>query len=100
MIKWLDMEYQIQQKMEAIQEELKQMTVEGTAGGGAITVIATGDQRIETITIDPSAIDPDDADLLADMVTLAVNDALEQSQELAKNKLGSVTGGLNIPGLS
>ena len=87
-----------QQKMEAIQEELKQMTVEGTAGGGAITVIATGDQRIETITIDPSAIDPDDADLLADMV--AVNDALEQSQELAKNKLGSVTGGLNIPGLS
>ena len=89
-----------QQKMEAIQEELKQMTVEGTAGGGAITVIATGDQRIETITIDPSAIDPDDADLLADMVTLAVNDALEQSQELAKHKLGSVTGGLNIPGLS
>ena len=89
-----------QQKMEAIQEELKQMTVEGTAGGGAITVIATGDQRIETITIDPSAIDPDDADLLADMVTLAVNDALEQSQERAKNKLGSVTGGLNIPGLS
>ena len=89
-----------QHKMEAIQEELKQMTVEGTAGGGAITVIATGDQRIETITIDPSAIDPDDADLLADMVTLAVNDALEQSQELAKNKLGSVTGGLNIPGLS
>ena len=89
-----------QQKMEAIQEELKQMTVEGPAGGGAITVIATGDQRIETITIDPSAIDPDDADLLADMVTLAVNDALEQSQELAKNKLGSVTGGLNIPGLS
>ena len=89
-----------QKKMEEIQEELKQMTVEGTSGGGAITVIATGDQRIETITIDPSAIDPDDADLLADMVTLAVNDALEQSQELAKNKLGSVTGGLNIPGLS
>ena len=89
-----------QQKMEAIQEELKQMTVEGTAGGGAITVIATGDQRIETITFDPSAIDPDDADLLADMVTLAVNDALEQSQALAKNKLGSVTGGLHIPGLS
>ncbi|HCU73787.1 MAG TPA: nucleoid-associated protein [Chloroflexi bacterium] len=89
-----------QQKMEEIQEELKQMTVEGTSGGGAITVVATGDQRIETITIDPSAIDPDDADLLADMLTLAVNDALEQSQELAKNKLGSVTGGLNIPGLS
>jgi|ETNmetMinimDraft_23_1059889.scaffolds.fasta_scaffold143795_2 hypothetical protein len=89
-----------QKKMEEIQEELKQMTVEGTSGGGAITVVATGDQRIETITIDPSAIDPDDADLLADMLTLAVNDALEQSQELAKNKLGSVTGGLNIPGLS
>lgn len=89
-----------QQKMEQIQEELKVMTVEGTVGGGTITVVATGDQRIETITIDPSAIDPDDAELLADMLILAVNDALEQSQELAKNKLASVTGGLNIPGLS
>jgi len=89
-----------QQKMEQVQEELKEMSVEGTSGGGAITVVATGDQRIETITIAPSVIDPDDADLLADMLTLAINDALEQSQELAKNKLGSVTGGLNIPGLS
>lgn len=90
---------QFQQQMENIQTELKSMTVEGTAGGGAVKVVATGDQHIESITIEPSAVDPEDAELLADMVTVAVNEALEQSQKLAKSKLGTVTGGLNIPGL-
>ena len=90
---------QFQQQMENIQTELKSMTVEGTAGGGAVKVVATGDQHIESITIEPSAVDPEDAELLADMVTVAVNEALEQSQKLAKSKLATVTGGLNIPGL-
>ena len=90
---------QFQQQMEKIQTELKSMTVEGTAGGGVVKVIATGDQHIESITIESSAFDPEDVDLVADMVTVAVNDALEKSQELAKDKLGAVTGGLNIPGL-
>ncbi len=90
---------QFQQQMERIQTELKSMTVEGTAGGGVVKVLATGDQHIESITIESSAFDLEDVDLLADMVTVAVNDALEKSQELAKDKLGAVTGGLNIPGL-
>ena len=88
-----------QQQMENIQTELKSMTVEGTAGGGVVKVLATGDQHIESINIESSAFAPEDVDLLADMVTVAVNDALEKSQELAKDKLGAVTGGLNIPGL-
>jgi DNA-binding YbaB/EbfC family protein len=90
---------QFQKQMEKVQNELQEMTVEASAGGGAITVVATGDQRIVSIDIDPSAVDPEDAELLADMLMVAVNDAIEQSQALAKSKLGGLTGGLNIPGL-
>jgi len=75
------------------------MTVEATSGGGAVTVVATGDQRVVSVDIDPAVIDPDDADFLAEMILVAVNDAMEQSQELAKSKLGGLTGGLKIPGL-
>ena len=90
---------QFQKQMEKVQDELKSMTVEASAGGGAITVVATGDQRIVSLDIDPSAVDPEDAELLADMIMVAVNDAIEQSQELAKSKLGGLTGGLKILGL-
>ena len=90
---------QFQKQMEKVQDELKSMTVEASAGGGAITVVATGDQRIVSLDIDPSAVDPEESELLADMIMVAVNDAMEQSQELAKSKLGGLTGGLNIPGL-
>ncbi|MDE2767287.1 MAG: YbaB/EbfC family nucleoid-associated protein [Chloroflexota bacterium] len=90
---------QFQKQMEKVQEELKQMTVEATAGGGAVKVVATGDQRVVSIDIDPSVIDPEDAEFLSEMILVAVNDAMEQSQELAKSKLGGLTGGLNIPGL-
>ncbi len=90
---------QFQKQMEKVQEELKTMTVEATAGGGAVKVVATGDQRVVSIDIDPSVIDPEDAEFLAEMILVAVNDAMEQSQELAKSKLGGLTGGLKIPGL-
>jgi len=90
---------QFQKQMEKVQDELKQMTVEATAGGGAVTVVATGDQRVVSIDIDPSVIDPEDAEFLSEMILLAVNDAMAQSQELAKSKLGGLTGGLKIPGL-
>ena len=91
---------QIQKQMEKVQNELKAMTVTATAGGGAVTVVATGDQRVVSIDIDPSVIDPEDAEFLAEMILVAVNDAMEQSQELAKSKLGGLTGGLNLPGFS
>ena len=90
---------QFQKQMEKVQDELKQMTVEATAGGGAVTVVATGDQRVVSIDIDPAVIDPEDAAFLSEMIQVAVNDAMEQSQELAKSKLGGLTGGLKIPGL-
>ncbi|MCY3958086.1 MAG: YbaB/EbfC family nucleoid-associated protein [Chloroflexi bacterium] len=90
---------QFQKQMEKVQEELKQMTVEATAGGGAVKVVASGDQRVVSIDIDPSVIDPEDAEFLAEMILVAVNEAMEQSQELAKSKLGGLTGGLKIPGL-
>lgn len=91
---------QMQQQMEKIQEELRQTTFEATVGGGAVTAVVTGDQRIESVVIDPAAINPEEADLLADMITAAVNEALEKSQALASEKLGALTGGLNIPGLT
>ena len=91
---------QLQRQMEKTQEELRAATLEVTSGGGAVTVVITGDQHIESIAIDPAAIDPDDPELLADMVAAAVNEAIDQSQDLAKRKLGALTGGLNIPGLT
>ena len=90
---------QFQKQMEKVQDELKQMMVEATAGGGAVKVVATGDQRVVSIDIDPAVIDPEDAEFLSEMILVAVNDAMEQSQELAKSKLGGLTGGLKIPGL-
>lgn len=90
---------QFQKQMEKVQDELKTMTVEATSGGGAVTVVATGDQRVVSIDIDPSVVDPEDTEFLTEMILVAVNEAMEQSQELAKSKLGGLTGGLKIPGL-
>ena len=90
---------QMQKQMEKVQNELKETTIETSTGGGAVKIVITGEQHIESIAIDPAAIDPDDPDLLSDLITAAVNEAIDQSQDLAKTKLGALTGGLNIPGL-
>jgi len=93
---------QMQQQMEKAQEELAKETVEASAGGGMVTVTATGALEIISIRIDPSAIDPDDPDLLADMVVAAVNEALRSARSLMESKLGSAVGGLGelgLPGL-
>jgi DNA-binding YbaB/EbfC family protein len=92
----------MQQDILAAQESLKDEVVEASAGGGMVTVQVTGDQTVKSVKIDPQAVDPDDVELLQDMVLAAVNEALRASQELAASKLGSVTGGLGglgIPGL-
>jgi DNA-binding YbaB/EbfC family protein len=91
---------QLQVKMAKIQEELASETVEATAGGGAVSVVATGKQHIQSITVTPEVVDPDDIEMLQDLVTAAVNEALEKSQRLATQKMGAITGGLNIPGLA
>ena len=90
---------QLQQRMAKLQEELEQATVEATTGGGMVKAVVTGKQTVASITIDPEAVDPDDLEVLEEMVMAAVNEALQKSQELAQQKMGAITGGLNIPGL-
>ncbi len=89
---------QMQDQMAQAQEQLASETVEASAGGGLVTVRATGNGDITEIKIDPKAIDPDDPDLLEDMVLAAVNEALRSAQSLAQSKLGAMTGGLGLPG--
>ena len=92
---------QMQAEMAKAQEQLKQETVEASAGGGMVKVVMTGDMQLREITISPEAIDPEDPELLQDMVTAAVNEALRSAQELAANRMGGITGGLGggLPGL-
>ena len=86
----------MQQDMAAAQEQLANETVTSSAGGGMVTVTVTGDLVIKDITIDPDAIDPEDPELLQDMVMAAVNEALRQAQEMAATKMGGLTGGLDL----
>ena len=88
---------QMQQEMQRLQEEAAKETVDATAGGGMVKVTANGAGEVVSITIDPKAIDPSDPELLADMVTAAVNEALRSAQELATSKMGGITGGLGGP---
>ncbi len=90
---------QMQARMLKVQEELAQERVQATAGGGAVTVVANGQQSVVSIKIDPEAIDPQDPGMLEDLILAAVNEALNKSRELATRKLSSVTGGIKIPGL-
>ena len=84
----------MQQDMLAAQESLKDEVVDASAGGGMVSVKVTGDLEIKSITIDPQAVDPDDVELLQDMVLAAVNEGMRAAQELAASKMGSITGGL------
>ena len=83
--------------LQKVQDELETLTVEGSAGGGVVTVIMTGKQTVDSVQIEPDALE--DLEMLQDLVTAAVNDALSKSQEMASEKLSAITGGLNIPGL-
>lgn len=91
---------QAQAKMAEVQEQLAQETVEASAGGGMVKVVMTGDLTLRSIKVDPGAVDPDDVELLEDMITAAVNEALRAAQELAATRMAAVTGGINIPGLT
>ena len=90
---------ELQAKLVKAQQELGDLTVEGSAGGGAVTVVADGHQNIRSIKISPDAVDPQDVGLLEDLVLAAVNDALAKSQKMAQDRLGSLTGNMRIPGL-
>jgi nucleoid-associated protein EbfC len=89
----------MQKDMELAQEQLKSEVVEASAGGGMVTVKVSGDLQVREVSIDPAAIDPDDAEILSDMVQAAVNEALRMAQELAERKLGGATAGIDLGGL-
>ncbi|MEA3241167.1 MAG: YbaB/EbfC family nucleoid-associated protein [Pseudomonadota bacterium] len=91
---------QMQAKMAKIQEEVGARTVESSAGGGMVTVVANGKQEILSISIEPQVVDPDDIDMLQDLVVAAINQVLKEAGEMMSAEMGKVTGGMQIPGLN
>ncbi|KQX54404.1 MULTISPECIES: YbaB/EbfC family nucleoid-associated protein [unclassified Paenibacillus] len=89
----------MQEQMMKAQEELGTKMIEGTAGGGVVTVIINGHKKVQSITIKPEAVDPEDVEMLQDLVLTAVNDAMSKAEEIANKDMGKFTGGMNIPGL-
>ena len=90
----------LQAKMLRLQEELAEKTIESTAGGGMVKVVANGKQQIVAIQIEKEVVDPDDVEMLQDLIMAAVNDALTKSQEMVSAEMAKLTGGLSIPGIS
>ncbi|MCH2311226.1 MAG: YbaB/EbfC family nucleoid-associated protein [SAR202 cluster bacterium] len=97
--KFLQQAQQLQKQMMTIQAELESAKVEGSSGGGAVKATVTGKMRLDSIMIDPEVIS-EDVELLQDLVTAAINEALDKAQEMASTRMGAVTGGLNIPGIT
>ncbi|MDA8212910.1 MAG: YbaB/EbfC family nucleoid-associated protein [Clostridia bacterium] len=89
----------MQQDMAKMQEEIALKTVEATAGGGMVTVVANGKQEIQKVEIKPEAVDPDDVEMLQDLIMAAVNEAIRKSQDMVASEMSKITGGLKIPGL-
>ena len=89
----------MQEEMLKAQEALSERIVDGSAGGGAVTVTVNGHKVLQTVTIKPEAVDPEDIEMLQDLVLAAVNDALKKVDELTQNEMGKYTSGLNIPGM-
>lgn len=96
----MQMMRKMQRQMEKIQQELESTRIETSAGGGLVKVVINGQQDIESISISPDAVDPEDVELLEDLVLAAVNDAVGESRSLAARKMSALTGGMKIPGLS
>jgi DNA-binding YbaB/EbfC family protein len=90
---------QMQNRMMKIQQELEETVVEGTAGGGVVKVAVNGQRAMQSIKIDPSAVDPEDVEMLEDLIVAAVQDAMDKASRLAEDKMGALTGGMKIPGL-
>lgn len=93
------MAQQMQQDMLRVQQELDEARLEGSSGGGVVRAVVTGKQELVELVIDPDAVDPDDVDMLQDLVVAAVNEALRAARELGETKMSAVTGGLRLPGM-
>ncbi len=89
----------MQKRMAELQKELEDRQVEASSGGGMVTAVVSGKQQLLSLSIDPAAVDPDDVEMLQDLVTAAVNEAIKQSQQMASEEMSKLTGGMNIPGL-
>ncbi len=87
----------LQAEMAKMQEELKGRILESSAGGGAVTVVITGEKQIQSIKISPTAVDPADVEMLEDMIVAAVNEALKKVDDMTAQEMGKLTGGLNLP---
>ncbi len=90
---------QMQARLAKAQEELGNETVEASSGGGAVTIVITGHQEVKSIKISKDVVDPEDVEMLEDLVLTAMNEAIKKAQELAASKMGAITGGMKIPGL-
>lgn len=99
MKKMMKQAQRMQAELAKAQDEIKDMSFEATAGGGMVKAVATGDMAISSITIDPEAVDPEDVEMLQDMVAAAVNEALRGVSDMSAQRLNAATGGMNIPGL-
>jgi len=90
---------QLQSKMLKLQEEMADKTVETTSGGGMVKVVANGKQQVLSVQIEKEVVDPDDVEMLQDLILAAVNDALSKAQEMVQGEMSKLTGGLNLPGM-
>jgi hypothetical protein len=90
----------MQAQIAQAQQEIEEATVEASAGGGAVTVVVSGEPRLQSIKIAPEAVDPDDVEMLQDLIVAALNEALEKVRSMQAERFGSVAGGLDIPGLT
>lgn len=90
---------ELQKNMAKMQQELETATVEASAGGGVVTVVVSGKMRVESLTIEPDVVSPDDVEMLQELVQAAVNEGMEEAQKMVSDRMSALTGGLNIPGL-
>ena len=97
--KMMQQAQQMQRRLAEIQERLAEEKTEATAGGGAVKVVVVGTSHVESIEIQPEVVDPEDVEMLQDLVLAAVNEAFDTANKNAQEQLGSITGGMNIPGL-
>ncbi len=89
----------MQKQMKKLQQELEEKTVEAAAGGGAVKAVVNGKKELVELQIDPDAVDPDDVEMLQDLVMAAVNEAIRKAEEMVQSELAKITGGLNLPGI-
>lgn len=91
---------QMQEQISKAQQEIEESTVEASAGGGAVTVVVNGQPKVQSVKIEPEAVDPDDVEMLEDLIAAALNEALEKVRTMQAERFGSVAGGLDLPGLT